>query len=112
LKAAVLFGQSCFRDRWALPAPVCLLQTLAAHFLKTRAACSFRRAVGCATCHTEVSLYLRNRRLLFLHFAMLFQELIEQHRVHRIVADRVRFPLLIVHDQRRIHFLRSEFNEL
>ena len=38
---------------------------------------------------------------------MLFRELIEQHRVHRIVADRVRFPLLIVHDQRGIHFFQG-----
>ena len=37
---------------------------------------------------------LCNGRLLLLVFAVLFEELVEQHRIHRLVADAVRFRLL------------------
>ena len=35
---------------------------------------------------------------------MLFEKLIEQHRVHRVVTHRVNLALLILHDQIRIYF--------
>src|ERR1043166_5465645 len=42
---------------------------------------------------------------------MLFQKLVEQHRVHRVVADAVDFTLAIAHREVRInlrHFLRDQ----
>ena len=42
---------------------------------------------------------------------MLFEKLVEQHRVHLIVAHAVRFSFFIMHDQVGIHllyFLRDE----
>src|SRR5581483_3765766 len=38
-----------------------------------------------------------------LHFLVLFEELVEQHRVHLIVAHTVGFPLLVAHHQVRIN---------
>ena len=43
----------------------------------------------------EVFLELPDRRLLFLRFAMRFQKLIQQHRVHRVVAHSFGLPLCI-----------------
>ena len=39
------------------------------------------------------------RPSLALHLAMLFKELVEQHRVHCIVAHGVDFAVLVAHDQ-------------
>ena len=36
--------------------------------------------------------------LLFLDFFVLFKELVEQHRVHRIVAHGVKLAVLVAHD--------------
>ena len=41
--------------------------------------------------------------LQLLDFAVFFEELIEQHRVHRFVAYRVRLALLVTHHEIRIH---------
>src|SRR6266404_7054508 len=35
---------------------------------------------------------------------MLFEELVKQHRVHRVVADAVRFSFVVAHYQIRVHF--------
>ena len=37
------------------------------------------------------------------HLAMLFKELVEHHRVHRVVAHGVRFSFFIAHHQIGIH---------
>ena len=34
---------------------------------------------------------------------MLFEKLVQQHRVHRVVTDGVNFPVLVAHDQRGVH---------
>jgi hypothetical protein len=47
----------------------------------------------------EGCLKLRNGCFQFLHLAMLLQELIEQHRVHRFIADGVGPALLVTSDQ-------------
>src|SRR5205085_2932681 len=41
-------------------------------------------------------------RLLFLHLAVLFEELIEQHRVHLVVTHAVGFSLFVAYHQIRI----------
>ena len=38
-----------------------------------------------------------------LDFAVLFEELVEQHRVHLVVAHAVGFSLFVAHHQARIH---------
>src|SRR4026207_1624347 len=47
------------------------------------------------------------RDLLFqlLHFAVLFQELIEQHRIDRFVTNGIDFAILVTSDQIRINLL-------
>ena len=54
-------------------------------------------------------LLLRESRLeifaLLFDFAVLFEEFIEQHGVHLIVADTVGFSFFVAHDQIRIHFV-------
>src|SRR5205823_6047827 len=40
-----------------------------------------------------------NLFLQLLHFAMLFKKLVEQHRVHRVVAHGVNLSLCVAHDQ-------------
>src|SRR5437016_284462 len=52
----------------------------------------------------EVLLQLRDGRFLFLHCAALFEELVEQHRIHSFVAHSVNFPLCVAGHQIRIHF--------
>src|SRR5205823_5171856 len=42
-------------------------------------------------------------RFQFLYFAVLFEELVEQHRVHRFVAHSVRFALLVTSYEIGIH---------
>ena len=49
----------------------------------------------------EVLLLPSNCCLQFLHLAVLLQKLIEQHRVHRFVADGLWFSLLVARDQLR-----------
>src|SRR5882724_416409 len=44
-----------------------------------------------------------NGRILFLHFAVLFEEFIEQHRVHCFVAYRVGLALFVEYHQVRIY---------
>jgi hypothetical protein len=39
----------------------------------------------------------------FLDFAMLFEELIEQHRVHLILAHAVGLSIFVAHDEIGIH---------
>ena len=36
---------------------------------------------------------------------MLFEKLVEQHRVHRFVAHAYHLPIFIAHYEIRIHFL-------
>ena len=40
---------------------------------------------------------------MFLHLAVLFEKLVEQHRVHRFVADGVRLALLVASHQIGVH---------
>src|SRR6266540_4275350 len=47
---------------------------------------------------------LRDRRFQFLHLAVLFEEFIEQHGVHRVVAHGVNLTVLIAHHQVGVHF--------
>ena len=47
--------------------------------------------------------HLCDGRLLSLDSAMLLKELIEQHRVHLVVADAVGLSFLITHDEIGIH---------
>ena len=58
----------------------------------------------------EAFALLRNRHFLFrqlaallLHFAVFFEELVEQHRVHRLVAHGVDLTLLIASHQSGVH---------
>ena|SRR2546429_5135655 len=53
----------------------------------------------------ELFLLLRDRCFLLLDLAMLLEEFVQQHRVHRFVADGVRLAVVIARDQVRIHFL-------
>ena len=39
--------------------------------------------------------YLGDPRVLLLHFAMFLEELVEQHRVHRLVADSQNLAIFI-----------------
>ena len=48
--------------------------------------------------------------LLFLDFLVLFEELVEQHRVHRIVAHGVNLTVLVTNDQVGI-YLRHFFGD-
>jgi hypothetical protein len=43
---------------------------------------------------------LSNRRLQFLYFSVLFEKLVEQHRVHRVVADGIDLAILIAQKNR------------
>src|SRR5437016_5244545 len=74
----LLLGLACFK--------------LIAHFLEARSE-SF-----------DLLLLLRYDRSLFFHFTMLFEKLVEQHRVHRFVANAVRLAVSITRDQTRIYF--------
>src|SRR6266576_833934 len=49
-------------------------------------------------------LLLSRTRFQCLNFAMLFEKLVEQHRVHLVVAHAVGFSLFVPHDQVWIHF--------
>jgi hypothetical protein len=40
-------------------------------------------------------------RFQFLHFTMFFKELVEQHRVHSLVADRRELPLNYLYEAKR-----------
>src|SRR5438105_9854750 len=51
-------------------------------------------------------LLLRSRRFQLLHLAMLLEKLVEQHRVHRFVADAVNLALLIPSHQIGVDLLR------
>src|SRR4030095_13685776 len=52
----------------------------------------FETLVNCVKC-----------RFQFLHFAMLFEELVEQHRVHGVVAYSGDLAILVPHYEIRIH---------
>ena len=52
-----------------------------------------------ASVYLKVLLQLSDDRFLFLHCAMLFEELVEQHRVDLLVADRFGLPLGIASHQ-------------
>src|SRR5262249_47736004 len=45
----------------------------------------------------------RNRRFLLLVFAMLFEEFVQEHRVHRFVANAVHFSLSIAKHEIRVY---------
>ena len=47
---------------------------------------------------------LGNGCSLLLNFAMLFEELVEQHRIHRLVAHGVGLAFSVAHHEVRIHF--------
>src|SRR6266700_3415639 len=51
----------------------------------------------------KVFLQLRDGRLLFLYLAVFFKKLIEQHRVHRVVAYGVDLAVLVADYQVRIY---------
>ena len=40
-----------------------------------------------------------NLAILLLHFPMLFEKLVEQHRVHLVVAHGVNLAVLVAHDE-------------
>src|SRR5262245_60430095 len=63
---------------------------LRGHFLDLR--CVFLEHVshGCV-----LLLLLRHSFLQRFHFAVLFQKLVEQHRVHRLIANAVNFSLSV-----------------
>src|SRR6266498_1010781 len=46
---------------------------------------------------------LRDRRFQFLHSLMLFEEFVQQHRVHRVVAHGVNFTVLVTHYEVGVH---------
>jgi hypothetical protein len=50
-------------------------------------------------------LLLKVVRFQFLNFPVLFEELIEQHRVHRIIAHSPKLTVLAVYDQIAIYLL-------
>src|SRR6266540_2968946 len=59
----------------------------------------------------QVELQFSDSGFLFLNFAVLypnllvlFQELVEQHRVHCFVADGVNLVLIVTHHEVRVHF--------
>ena len=70
---------------------------LGAHFLDLRGLLFHR-------CYEflDFSLLLGVVRFQFLHFAMLFEKFVKQHRVHLVVADAVGFSFLVAHYQIRI----------
>jgi hypothetical protein len=53
----------------------------------------------------------RNRSFQFLNFAVFFQEFIQQHRVHCIVANGIRLSFLIRQHQVRINLFHIFGNE-
>src|SRR6266550_2514415 len=53
----------------------------------------------------DLLLLFHDRRFQFLHFAALFEELVEQHRVHLVIAHAVGFSFLVPHHKVRIHLL-------
>src|SRR5438046_7125717 len=62
----------------------------------------------------EVLLLLRDGRSLLFYPAMLLEELIEQHSVHRFIANGVNLAVLVTQDQVRIHlgYILSDQPEL
>ena len=46
--------------------------------------------------HLEIALQLGDRGLLFLDFFVLFEEFVEQHRVHLLVAHLSAAPLSVL----------------
>jgi len=60
-------------------------------------------------CHRRFQ--FSDRRLLFFHLAVLFEKLVEQHRVNRLITDGIGFSLLVAGHQIGIyllHFLSHE----
>ncbi len=51
----------------------------------------------------SIRFYLGDCGFLFLHFAVLFEKLVEQHGVHRFVADGVNLALGIASHQIGVH---------
>src|SRR5438876_545916 len=75
---------------------------LRAHLLQARSK-RFNLLLLVRGSRLEVLLQLHDGRFLFPHFAVLFEELIEQHRVDRLVANGNDFALLVARHQIRIH---------
>src|SRR5215469_15528756 len=65
---------------------------LCAHFLEAR-----RKGFN-------LLLLLRRIRFQFLYFAVLFEELVEQHRIHRFVANRIGLAVFVASYQVCIYF--------
>ena len=56
-----------------------------------------------AACSLSWAVKPVNLFLLLLHFAMCFQEFVEQHRVHLVVTYAVGLSIFVAHDQIRIY---------
>jgi hypothetical protein len=52
---------------------------------------------------SEIFFLLRELRLQFLHLTMFFEELVQQHRVHRFVAHGVGFALFVASHESGVH---------
>ena len=65
---------------------------------------ALRSAFPAPRAWTESSSVSENGRLQFLHLTMFFEKLIEQHRVHCIVAHRVDLTVLVAYNQIWVHF--------
>ena len=54
---------------------------------------------------TRSLLLRRDSRFKFFHLAMLLEKLIEQHRVHRFITNRVGFAFCVPRHEVRVHLL-------
>src|SRR5207244_12427073 len=79
---------------------------LSAHFLNLRGLLSEAgsQRLNLAFLQGDCGLLFFSRALQILHGLMLFEELVEQHRVYRFVAHCVWLAIAIGDDQIRIHF--------
>jgi len=68
-----------------------------------RSVVSARALTFCRPARFDLLLVARNGRFQSFDLLMLFEELIEQHRVHCVVAHRVWFPFLVGQHQTVIH---------
>jgi hypothetical protein len=53
--------------------------------------------------NSQVFFEVTDRDLLFFHSLVLFQEFVQQHRIHCLVPHGIDFAILIAHDQLRIY---------
>jgi len=59
----------------------------------------------------DLRLLARNSRFQFLDFTMLFEKLVQQHRVHGIVANSLEFAVAVAFDQIRAYLFDFLCNE-